>query len=170
MKNKVNKYLSGGLLSLVCAMGVSQQASADIKCKHVTAYADLTLLSPVGPTVGTAYFTIGKKESVASVVVNFIAPPVVNPDGSQNIISRLDYDFGGGDTVVGIALGVIAPTAVPGVFSNDSKVTYVDGTGKYENVVSRIIAQGSVNFLVNTATQQGVGDICVANDKHEDED
>ena len=170
MKKTFSKYCAQGVISLLCVAAFSQPALAKIKCESMTATANLNLLSPVGPTVGIANFLIDDEASSATVVVNLLAAPILNADGSQSIMSRLDYDFGGGDTVVGFAVGVLTPTAIPGVFSNAQKVTYVDGTGKYENVVSRIIAEGEVNFLDNTATQQGVGDICTAVVKMEGDD
>jgi hypothetical protein len=134
------------------------------------AQADLNILSPVGPVVGTAYFVIDGEPSVAGVTVNFLAAPEILPDGSQRTLSKLDYDFGGGDTIIGAAVGTLTPTATPGVFANAQQVTYIAGTGKYENVVSRIIASGSLNFLDNTATQQGVGDLCQSEIDFEDDD
>lgn len=164
MKNQRNRKtscLKRSVRAVLCgAICFAPSAWAEIECETVRAQAALELLSPVGPVVGIANFVIGGEPSVAGVVVNFLGPPDVQPDGSQRTLVKLDYDFGGGDTITGIATGVLTPTATPGVFSNDQQVTYVAGTGVYENVVSRILATGTVSFLDNTATQQGVGDIC----------
>ena len=150
--------------------GFTQQALAEIECESMTAEAFLNIISPVGPIIGISGFLINDKASTASVVVNLIAPPEIDADGTQHIISRLDYNFGGGgDTTIGIATGTLAPTGMTGIYSNTQKVTYIDGTGKYENIVSRIHAQGSLNFLDNTATQQGVGDLCISEIENEDD-
>lgn len=162
MKNILYKFSRGGLFSILCIACFSQQAWAEIECESMTAEASLNVISPVGPIIGIANFLIDDKPSTASVVVNLIAPPEIDADGTQHILSRLDYDFGGGDTIIGVSTGALTPTGMPGIYSNTQKVTYIDGTGKYENVVSRIHAQGDVNFLDNTATQQGVGDLCIS--------
>jgi hypothetical protein len=169
--NKKSNYLKRALRTLLCsAVCFAPAAWAEIECVPAHAQASLDILSPVGPVVGTAYFVIDDQPSVASVVVNFLAPPEVQPDGSQRTLVRLDYDFGGGDTIIGIGLGTLTPTGIPGQFSNDQQVTYVAGTGAYKNVVSRILATGTLSFLDNTATQQGVGDICRSEIDLEDDD
>lgn len=170
MKNPIYKFCYRTLLPLLCAACITPQAWAEIECEVMHANAELTILSPIGPVVGTAYFVIDGEPSVAAVTVNFLAPPEVLPDGTQRTLAKLDYDFGGGDTIIGAAVGVVTPTTTPGVFSNDQQVTYIAGTGKYENVVSRIIATGTLNFLDNTATQQGVGDLCVSEIDFNDDD
>lgn len=170
MKNPIRKFCHGALLPLLFAAGITPQAWAEIECEPMHANAELTILSPVGPVVGTAYFVIDGEPSVAGVTVSFLAPPEVLPDGTQRTLAKLDYDFGGGDTIVGASVGIITPTTTPGVFSNAQQVTYIAGTGKYENVVSRIIAEGSLNFLDNTATQQGVGDLCTSEIDFDDDD
>lgn len=170
MKNPLCKFCHRVLLSLLCAAGITSQAWAEIECKPMHAQAALNILSPAGPVVGIANFVIDGEPSVAGVVVNFLAPPEVQPDGTQRTLVKLDYDFGGGDTVTGVAVGIVTPTATPGVFTNAQQVTYIDGTGKYENVVSRILAEGSLNFLDNTATQQGVGDLCWSEIDFDDDD
>lgn len=165
MKNQKNRKLSclkRSVRSILCgAICFAPSAWAEVECEVVHAQASLNVLSPVGPVVGVANFVIGGVPSVASVVVNFLAPPEVQPDGSQKTLSILNYDFGDGSTITGISVGTLTPTS-PGVFSNDQQVTYVAGTGRYENVVSRILTTGTVSFLDNTATQQGVGDICIS--------
>ncbi len=143
---------------------------ADIECNVVSAHAELTILSPVGPIVGTAYFVINGEPSVAGVTVNFLAPPEVKSDGTQRTLAKLAYDFGGGDTITGVAVGIISPTEIAGIFTNAQQVTYIDGSGKYKNVVSRIIAEGQLNFIDNTAIQNGVGDICISEIDIENDD
>ena len=170
MKNSFCKLCHRVLLSLLCAASITSQARAEIECEAMHANAELSILSPLGPVVGTAYFVIDDEPSAAQVTVNFLAPPELLPDGSQRTLVKLDYDFGGGDTIVGVAVGTLTPTATPGVFDNAQQVTYIAGTGKYENVVYRIITKGSLNFLDNTATQQGVGDICSSEIDSDDED
>lgn len=162
MKNLFYKFSRRSLFSVLCIACFTQQAWAEIECESMTAEASLNVISPVGPIVGIANFVIDDKASTASVVVNLIAQPEIDIDGTQHILSRLNYDFGGGDTIIGISTGALTPTGMPGIYSNTQKITYIDGTGKYENVVSRIYAQGNVNFLDNTATQQGVGDLCIS--------
>lgn len=100
-------------------------AWAKIECVPARAQAALNILSPVGPVVGIANFVIDGEPSVASVVVNFLAPPEFLPNGTQRTLVKIDYDFGGGNTIVGIGIGTLTPTAILGVFSNDQQVTYV---------------------------------------------
>lgn len=174
MKNQRNRNLTclkRFVRSILCgAICFAPSAWAEIDCESAYANASLSILSPVGPVVGIANFVIDGEPSVASVVVNFLAPPEVQPDGTQLTLAKLDYDFGGGDTITGIAIGVVSPTMTPGVFANDQQVTYVAGTGIYENVVARFIATGTLNFLDNTATQQGIGDICISEIDPDDDD
>jgi len=168
---KIFDWCRGSTITgLICLSALSFPAWAEIECVPASAQAQLSILSPVGPAVGTAYFDIDGTPAVASVTVTFLGPPEVNPDGTQNTLTMLNYDFGGGDTITGIALGTLTPSAIPGVFDNAQKVTYVDGTGKYENVVARFLAQGSISFLDNTATQQGIGDICESTIGDDDSD
>ena len=138
----------------------TSSAWAEIECDPASANATFNILSPVGPVVGTANFTINGEPSVASFIVNFIAAPLINPDGSQQTFTRIDYDFGGGDTITGVGVGSLNPTDVPGVVSSTQQVTYIAGTGMYQNVVSRFYAKGILSFLDNTGSQEGIGDLC----------
>jgi len=173
-KNNLGKIINwcrcSTITGFICISALAFPAWAEIECVPASAQAQLSILSPVGPAVGTAYFDIDGNPSVASVTVSFLGPPEVNPDGTQSTLTMLNYDFGGGDTITGIALGTLTPSAIPGVFDNAQKVTYVDGTGRYVNVVARFLAQGTISFLDNTATQQGIGDLCWSEIGEDDSD
>jgi hypothetical protein len=170
-KSRISRCLKRSVRTLLFgAIGFVPSAWAEIECVPARAQATLDILGPAGPVVGIANFVIDDEPSVAGVVVSFLAPPDVQPDGTQRTLVKLDYDFGGGDTITGIGLGTLTPTTTPGVFSNDQQVTYVAGTGIYENVVSRFIATGTLSFLDNTAMQQGIGDICWSEIDPDDDD
>ena len=167
-KKPVNfkRFVNAMLFGSFC---FTSSAWAEIECVPASATAIFNILSPVGPVVGTANFTINGEPSVASFIVNFIAAPQNNPDGSQQTFTRIDYDFGGGDTISGVAVGTLSPTDVPGIYSSTQQVTYIAGTGTYQNVVSRFYAVGVLSYLDNTGSQKGIGDLCFSEIDSDDE-
>lgn len=151
---------SAVIAGIICIGIFTNEARAELECVPANAQAQLNILSPLGPVVGIVNFVIDGEPAVASVTINILTPPQVDPDGTQHFLSRVDYDFGGGDTINGVAVSTLIPTTTPGILSNEQQITYIGGTGRYESVLARFLANGTLSFIDNTGTQQGIGDIC----------
>lgn len=122
--------------------------------------ANLDMTPPVGPASGPANFVIGGEPIVATATVELMGPPQPQPDGSANILVRLQYDFGGGNVLFAFARGVLTETDRLGVFENNALISYIGGTGIYEKAYGRFDATGFLNFADFIVEMAGNGEVC----------
>ena len=146
------------VLLIAGALATSSEAAAD--CVKDTADAQLSILGPFGPIVGTVNFVIGGVPAVASVTINILAPPTVGEDGTLHSTSSLYYNFGNGNTLTGESKGVLSPTETPGVYQNNQDLSYTGGTGTYQNAYGRFSGHGILSFIDMTGTMSGKGVLC----------
>ena len=95
---------------------------------------------------GTATLTIQGEEKSADLLVTLLAPPVVDPDGTQHVTATHEFTFADGSSITTSDKEVATPTATPGLYTLTAQMDIASCTGIYEGAMGRLEASGTIDF------------------------
>jgi hypothetical protein len=94
---------------------------------------------------GTATLTIRGREESADLLVTLLEPPVVDADGVQHVKAMHVFTFDDGSSLTTSDQEIVTPTATPGLSTLIAIMDISTGTGMYEGVTGRLMANGTID-------------------------
>ena len=95
---------------------------------------------------GTATLTIHGQEKVADLLVTLLEPPVVDANGVQHVVATHEFTFADGSSFITSDQEIATPTETEGLYNINAVMDVTSGTGMYEGVMGRLMANGTIDF------------------------
>ena len=95
---------------------------------------------------GTATLTIDGQEKQADLLVTLLEPPVVDTSGVQHIVATHEFTFADGSRFITSDQEIATPTETEGLYAITAIMDIASGTGMYEAVTGRLMANGTIDF------------------------
>ena len=113
---------------------------------------------------GTATLTIHGHTKSADLLVTVLEEPVVDANGVHHVVATHTFTFADGSSFTTSDEEIAVPTATPGLYTLTADMQVVSGTGIYEHVSGRLVANGTIDFAAAPPTAQfdlaGVISVC----------
>ncbi|WP_372781140.1 PEPxxWA-CTERM sorting domain-containing protein [Phenylobacterium sp.] len=149
-----------GLLAGAAAVGFAAPSLAAVVLFSGTQSNVNFPASPAGRCASSGAFTVTiQPGSVSSsgtsnlgafdaIESHCIVPPLPAP----YTLGQFDYEFGGGDSLIGTYDGALTATATPGLFNNVQNFVVTGGTGRFAGASGAFTGNGTVQFGPTTAS------------------
>ena len=103
---------------------------------------------------GAATLTIRGQAKSADLLVTVLAEPGVDTNGVQHVVATHTFTFADGSSFTTSDEETAEPTSTPGLYTLTAKMEVVSGTGIYERVGGRLVANGTIDFAAQPPTAQ----------------
>ena len=103
---------------------------------------------------GTATLTIHGQEKPADLLVTLLEPPVVDANGVQNVVATHEFTFADGSSFITSDQEIATPTETEGLYNLTAIMDIASGTGIYEGVTGRLMANGTIDFTAQPPAAQ----------------
>jgi N-acetylneuraminic acid mutarotase len=103
---------------------------------------------------GTATLTIHGQEKSADLLVTLLEPPVVDANGVQYVKATHEFTFADGSSFITSDQEIVTPTETPGLSTLIAIMDISSGTGMYEGVTGRLMANGTLDATGRTWSVQ----------------
>jgi len=103
---------------------------------------------------GTATLKINGQEKPADMLVTLMEPPFVYSNGVQYVKSTHEFTFADGSSFITSDQEIVKPTETEGLYNITAIMVIISGTGTYEGVSGRLIADGTVDFAAQPPAAQ----------------
>jgi N-acetylneuraminic acid mutarotase len=94
---------------------------------------------------GTATLTIHGQKKSADLLVTLLEPPVVDANGVQHVKATHEFTFADGSGFITSDQETVTPTTTPGLSTLIAIMDISSGTGMYEGVTGRLMANGTAD-------------------------
>ena len=95
---------------------------------------------------GTATLTIHGQEKPADLLVTVLEPPVIDANGVQHVKATHEFTFADGSSLIPSDQEIATPTETEGLYTIIAMMDITSGTGIYEGVTGRLMANGTIDF------------------------
>lgn len=151
--------IAGSVLTLLITLGSPHSYAVD-NCKQFTLTSNVTLLSPVGPAVGSAEAVLEDGSVLFATAEGVIESSKVGDDGTIHMQIKEVDQYGAFGTTLGLDKVKLFPTGIPGEYTMSIKTNIVGNTGLLEDVYGLYHGKGSASFNSMSLTHSGTGKIC----------
>jgi hypothetical protein len=153
MKSSRKLNMTLVLFVLTSGLVVGGAESAEVSVDNTTGSGRSAAISDF-QFAGTATLKINGQEKPADMLVTIMEPPVVYANGVQYVKSTHEFTFADGSSFITSDQEIVKPTETEGLYNIIAIMDITSGTGIYEGVSGRLIADGTIDFTAQPPAAQ----------------
>ncbi len=136
---------ANGTIDFAAQPPVAQFEITGVVCEDTTGTGATTAIN-ANQFAGAATLTIHGQKKEADLLVTLLEPPVVDANGVQYVKASHEFTFADGSSFTTSDQEIAAPTQTQGLYTLTAIMDIASGTGIYEGVTGRLIANGTISF------------------------
>lgn len=163
---KIRDLISNiAIIPLVMCLMFSASAWAGNDCVAIKGDGNIYFAGPLIPgpdpvAFGTVIYTFPDAIHEGMVTAFLLEPPKYTEDGAIHMLTDVQHDFAGGDSLRWRLNIVLSPTDIPGEYRLNEHNMLVSGEGVYAEAFGRSRGHGSASFNSGQAQILAKGRLC----------